>query len=300
MSDLVNRLLERADIERHGATISSDDPISELLDEAAAAALSAQPVQPVAEEKVREFVRIYNRAIGHTEQLVIMRSIIEATATPALQQHGAGLAWTPWPEDGSKQFEGNNDKRQYISRAMTAWGAYFIMLDGQGRYSFIFRYDDDPSTFETEAQAKAAAQADFNRRILSSLSAPPVALEELDEDDRTPKPEHKKRGGEYTVIGEGRVQCNYSLADLDLVTIYRGDDGQHWVRPTTEFEDGRFEHLANPKDPSPVTEAIGQVRALVQEAKGIAEPRGSGPVTDHLDFAESWLTKLEAALAVRT
>lgn len=34
-------------------------------------------------------------------------------------------------------------------------------------------------------------------------------------------------------------------ADLTHATIYRSlGDGQVWVRPTTEFEDGRFRNIA--------------------------------------------------------
>ncbi|MGV1768750.1 hypothetical protein ACQZ6B_01110 [Agrobacterium vitis] len=53
---------------------------------------------------------------------------------------------------------------------------------------------------------------------------------------------HKKRGTEYSVIARGRLQVDGDL-DNEKVVIYRGDDGQTWVRPEYEFNDGRFEQI---------------------------------------------------------
>jgi hypothetical protein len=52
--------------------------------------------------------------------------------------------------------------------------------------------------------------------------------------------QHIKRGSSYTVVGRGKVQTDTPLADYAEVVVYRGDDGQVWVRPVSEFEDGRF------------------------------------------------------------
>ncbi len=66
---------------------------------------------------------------------------------------------------------------------------------------------------------------------------------------RTPTHRHKKRGTEYTVIGEGKMQADYwqdgygNPIDMAPVIIYRGTDGDLWARPKEEFEDGRFELL---------------------------------------------------------
>jgi len=54
---------------------------------------------------------------------------------------------------------------------------------------------------------------------------------------------HKKRGTTYDVIATGRLQVDGDL-DMEKVTVYRGEDGQVWVRPEYEFYDGRFEILA--------------------------------------------------------
>lgn len=52
--------------------------------------------------------------------------------------------------------------------------------------------------------------------------------------------QHAKSGGLYTVVGHCLIE-----ADLTHATIYRSLwDGQVWVRPTTEFEDGRFRNIA--------------------------------------------------------
>lgn len=80
-----------------------------------------------------------------------------------------------------------------------------------------------------------------------------------------PTHRHVKRGSEYMLLGIGKMQsehwrdgsinrirsairCNApdQTASIDMreVAIYVGEDGQHWVRPREEFEDGRFEALA--------------------------------------------------------
>jgi hypothetical protein len=58
-----------------------------------------------------------------------------------------------------------------------------------------------------------------------------------------PTHRHKKRGSTYRVVGEGRIQCDMALKDMAYVTIYQGEKGDLWARPTLEFEDGRFEPL---------------------------------------------------------
>lgn len=57
---------------------------------------------------------------------------------------------------------------------------------------------------------------------------------------------HVKRGTDYQVLGEGRVQTTHPLRDDDYVTIYRDRHGLYWARPTSEFEDGRFIVLPPP------------------------------------------------------
>lgn len=52
--------------------------------------------------------------------------------------------------------------------------------------------------------------------------------------------------------------------------------------------------IRQPEADTGVREALEQAHALIQEAKGLAGP---GSVTDHLDFAEHWLGKLDTALA---
>jgi hypothetical protein len=52
---------------------------------------------------------------------------------------------------------------------------------------------------------------------------------------------HKKRETLYFQVGTGHLQTEMPIGDMEPVTIYMGDDGKYWVRPTAEFEDGRFD-----------------------------------------------------------
>lgn len=55
--------------------------------------------------------------------------------------------------------------------------------------------------------------------------------------DWVPTHRHRK-GGLYRVVTHGTLEADHSP-----VVIYDDADGTVWVRPTQEFEDGRFEVL---------------------------------------------------------
>lgn len=50
---------------------------------------------------------------------------------------------------------------------------------------------------------------------------------------------HRKSGRVYTELYRGAMK-----ADGTAVVVYRGDDGRVWVRPASQFDDGRFEPAA--------------------------------------------------------
>jgi hypothetical protein len=71
-----------------------------------------------------------------------------------------------------------------------------------------------------------------------------LEIEMTSDNDLIRRVQHKKRGSTYKVIGRGRVQSDTPLTDMDEVVIYQGEaDGLFWLRPESEFVDGRFVEL---------------------------------------------------------
>lgn len=55
------------------------------------------------------------------------------------------------------------------------------------------------------------------------------------------KVQHVKRGTTYIILGTALLQTEVPIDDNTELTVYQStDDGRIWVRPTAEFEDGRF------------------------------------------------------------
>ena len=105
-------------------------------------------------------------------------------------------------------------------------------------------YDrDDNAPWRVEAIAA------WNRR--AALPARGVGVQE--------RVQHKKRGSTYRVVGRGKVQTDTPLTDYAEVVVYQCEaDGTIWVRPVSEFEDGRFAALA-PTDAAQAREAAARL-----------------------------------------
>lgn len=78
---------------------------------------------------------------------------------------------------------------------------------------------------------------------------------------------HKKRGTLYTEVACAWLQTETPIGDGATMTIYRDDDGRWWVRPRSEFMDGRFE--AVPAAATCSENAVGRVQPGLAEALAI-------------------------------
>lgn len=103
-------------------------------------------------------------------------------------------------------------------------------LDGKDDYCNPYREGTD------EHEAYAIGRAEGAKRRLATKKK----YAALDCDRRIPRRElvrHVKTRGIYEIIGYGKIE-----KDQTPVTIYEQIwEGRIWVRPTEEFEDGRFE-----------------------------------------------------------
>lgn len=134
--------------------------------------------------------------------------------------------------------------------------------------------------FSSEENAKAEAE-----QIVISFDAEPRATPVA---PVSPTHRHKKRGTHYSLIGVGRMQTDSwhepmeetttgsVSVDLHSVAIYRSvDDSSLWVRPTEEFEDGRFETLPVAVSPD-ATDKCGELERYGQNWHDEMEPNKDG------------------------
>jgi hypothetical protein len=77
------------------------------------------------------------------------------------------------------------------------------------------------------------------RRSAAAIRALPIAEPQSDARKRV---RHLKRGTFYRVVGPAVMQTADPVCDDTSLIVYQAEkDGSFWVRPTREFEDGRFE-----------------------------------------------------------
>lgn len=91
--------------------------------------------------------------------------------------------------------------------------------------------------------AMATELADLFLAEIRTLREDKAALAAEVERAWRPTHRHIKRGTEYRLIATGRLQTEESCEDMRNVAVYLAHDGRYWVRPVSEFIDGRFETL---------------------------------------------------------
>lgn len=90
--------------------------------------------------------------------------------TPPPQPHVLGvkpLEWRVYPEDGRRMAEGQNQQRNFVSRALLPWGHAFFVMEKDG----IFTLEGSTEVFfDTEQDAKDEAQSQFETWIRAALA----------------------------------------------------------------------------------------------------------------------------------
>lgn len=94
---------------------------------------------------------------------------------------------------------------------------------------------DENHMFTDEVKDALRSEAELHREYVRRMNL--VVAEEQD----FPILRHLKKGSLYFEIGTAIVQTYHTISDEDVLTLYRGQDGQWFVRPPQEMTDGRFE-----------------------------------------------------------
>jgi hypothetical protein len=81
------------------------------------------------------------------------------------------LDWRPYPEDGSRSYEGQNAQRRYVSRAILPWKKAVFVMEKDGLFSLE---DDARLVFPTEQDARDHAQTEFEQAARASFEDGPA------------------------------------------------------------------------------------------------------------------------------
>lgn len=95
-----------------------------------------------------------------------------------------------------------------------------------------------PSLLDEDSGGNAQLDMAIDRVLASPATAQARSAVE-------PTHRHVRRGTEYVEIGRGELQSSITLREGDEpLVVYRSvDDGRIWIRPASEFDDGRFEAI---------------------------------------------------------
>lgn len=94
----------------------------------------------------------------------------DTPAPPPPQSHARvkPLEWHAYPGGGDRMAEGQNQQRNFVSRALLPWGSAFFTMEKDG----VFTLEGSTEVFfDTEQAAKDAAQTQFDAWIRAALAA---------------------------------------------------------------------------------------------------------------------------------
>lgn len=208
-------------------------------------------------------IRAHLRSVAGVEGVIAVEcpySLVSAVGHHLLDKH-RGAPFAAMSVTGEKQVTWSlrsEDDRMDVSEVAKGQGG------GGHRNAAGFRVQVEPVSDPYTLPCSAAAEGEF----VTLREAATDLIRAMHDDQRTvgyrldlwncmrdllaapaalpaERYRHKKRGTEYDVVAIGELQMSSDmLVDGASMVIYRGDDGQYWVREEEEFHDGRFEKVA--------------------------------------------------------
>ena len=132
------------------------------------------------------------------------------------------LEWEPYPSDGSLLSEGQNQKRNYVERALTPWGSAIFLMEKDGLYSLRGANDLEARSYDSQEAAKSSAFFEFFAPCILSAVAPVPAITD-DAVERVLKDAEKK-------FEEIRIVLIRQLAEPERSAFWKAVAGRNAIR----------------------------------------------------------------------
>jgi hypothetical protein len=221
-------------LDRTPSPVSGGEEAAQIIDKLAHR-LAPAPHNTTCDDKWVKITMTLDAAREHVSDLAALKAATPSPVSPAILE-----------DDVLEIIERGRLGARLSAAEQAAWTGYELgYVHGrkeaprpspEGGADILRRHERaDPRTGLITVDFEAAAA-----EVLAALS--PQGVQET----WMPTHRHVRRGSTYEVIGTALMQVasGIEVSDDEECTVYRGEDGRLWVRPTAEFNDGRFDDIS--------------------------------------------------------